>query len=59
MNEENKKQYAIVNKFGYFLAASNETGSGLYISLLTKKEAEFHIKMYYPNNKIKKLKVGF
>ena len=57
--EENKRQYAIVNKLGYFLTAPNEIGSGEYISLLTKKEAKLEIKTYYLNNKMKKMKVMF
>lgn len=59
--DEHKKQYAIVNKLGYFLVSQDFEGSGQHIPLLTRKESELQIKGYYPNkgHKIIKLKVGF
>jgi cell division septal protein FtsQ len=58
MREENKEQYAIVDKNGVFITYPNETGSGNFISLMTKSQAEGKVKMYYNKNyKIKKMKV--
>ena len=57
MDNTQKEQYAIVDKEGNFLTAPNETGSGRYISVMTKECAEGNIKIYYKGCKIKKVKV--
>ena len=54
---EEKKQYAIVDKEGNFLTVPNETGSGRYIGLMTKKNGELYLKMYTKDCKLKKVKV--
>ena len=50
--------YAIKNNDGCFLTSPNETGSGTYISLMTKEKAQREIDTYYRNRgyKIVKLK---
>lgn len=55
--KENKEEYAIIDKDGYFLTAPNENGSGRYIGLMTKKNAALYLKSYTKDCKIKKLKV--
>jgi hypothetical protein len=54
-----KEEYAIIDNNGNFITAPNETGSGNYISLMTKANAEMYAKMYGGEYKykIKKIKV--
>ena len=50
--------YAIVTDDGKFIAYPNETGSGSYISLMSKQEAIENIARYHGNGyKVKKIKV--
>ena len=54
---ETKKEYAIVNKLGYFLASTHLECNRPYISLLTKEEAQRELKMCCQGYAIKKLKI--
>jgi hypothetical protein len=44
-----KKEYVILDNNGRYITATNETGSGLCISVLTKEEATREIETYYKN----------
>jgi hypothetical protein len=59
VNMSNKKEYAIVNKLGYFFVARNIITERDTIELFTKEEAEKDIKNFYPGYKIRKMKVGW
>lgn len=54
-----KEEYAIIDHKGNFRTHPNETGSGKYISLMTKNTAERYEKMYGGEYKykVKKVKV--
>jgi len=54
-----KREYVVVNKLGYFLLSTHLDCDRRYIALYTKEEAQKEIKMFYPQNKIKKLKIGW